>query len=565
MTLSLAVLLVLAWELTCGEHIINTKEDFINFSNDVNGGNNCTGKIICLNSDLDFSNEHQFMPIGMNENRCFSGTFDGQGYMISGLRTNNTQQYTGLFGYLFNGKVRSVVLKSDCAIESKYNSNTSYVGGISGVCDSCAIEDTVNMGNVSYNGGGEGSIYMGGITGITLNNETNNLIKNCANYGSITNEQGSIEFIYIGGVAGYFYGGIENSLNYGTIINNGEASSITAIGGITGSGMSCNIYNCLSSGIIQNNGNKSSINIGTILGSNYGGVNISYCFWTSDVGKYNRTGNSDQDVSILNSSLAEQSSSTLGKLNKVASKDSGFKSWTMLHLNAGRIKNCNRAILIVIQSYFPDPVKEGYVFTFWYTKWNKYGDIYNPKSETNYPDLYADYTPNNFTVSFDFENGTTANSTLRFNDNITYPEPPRRDGYEFAGWDPNITKMPAKDITIKATWNEILDIASSAVTGYVEIVFSKKDMKKEEIESIIKEITKENFIIEKIEYNESSGETHIILRFRDDEVAQNFVETIKTEPENRYNIKNVSYYKNKPVSYAQRNFILSLSAISSFL
>lgn len=562
MSLDAFAFTVLTWGLVYG-HIseITTADELINFSNEVNGGYNYAGKTVCLSSDLDLSNKPPFTPIGVNNSHYFSGTFNGQGHVISGLRTNDTHQYTGLFGYLLNGRVRDIVLSSDCIFESMHSTNDSYVGSISGVCDSCDIEGVVNMGNVSYSG--EGKIFMGGITGGPSIGEDISTIKNCANYGTITNERGTMNHIIIGGITGFLYGNIQNCLNHGMIANKGETSNVVAIGGIIGSGMRCNVHNCLTTGKIIND-EASNFNVGTIIGA-HDKVYISNCFWTSKVGSYNIFGNIEHNESVVNSLTREQDTALLAELNKITLNDSSYSYWRMLHLNSGKINDIDGGSLIVTLTRFPDPVKEGYFFKFWCTDGNTCNNIYNPKTALNESHLFAGFIPDEFIVSFDFGNGTTTNSTLRYNDNITYPDHPTRDGYEFAGWDSTITTMPPENVTIKALWKEILEIASSTETGYVEIVFGKKDMKKEEIEIIIKEITQENFIIEKIVYDESSGETRIIVRFKDAEVAQNFVETIEGEPEEWNNIKKVYYCGSVPISFAQRSFIFSLSVMSSFL
>ena len=68
--------------------------------------------------------------------------------------------------------------------------------------------------------------------------------------------------------------------------------------------------------------------------------------------------------------------------------------------------------------------------------------------------LYAHWTVNNYTVTFVFWNGKSDEKRVfPFNTSIEYPEEPRKEGHSFNGWSPNPEKMPAHDFTIQAQWN----------------------------------------------------------------------------------------------------------------
>ena len=111
--------------------------------------------------------------------------------------------------------------------------------------------------------------------------------------------------------------------------------------------------------------------------------------------------------------------------------------------------------------------------------------------------------------------------------------------------------MPDHDIVTKAIWN--------STTQFVEIVFDTKDMSKEEIENIIKEIIgddKADFVIEGFEVNKDTGETKVIIKFTDTEKAENFVETIKNSSGSTKNlIKNIEYCYGSPGSFSANLFI----------
>ena len=89
---------------------------------------------------------------------------------------------------------------------------------------------------------------------------------------------------------------------------------------------------------------------------------------------------------------------------------------------------------------------------------------------------------------------------------------------------PKPDTMPAKDTTVVANWTEI-------TSDQVKIVFDRKDMTREEAEDIIKKWTDGNFEIIGFEEDEDTGETTVIIEFKDVEAAQNFVDAIRESSE----------------------------------
>lgn len=66
----------------------------------------------------------------------------------------------------------------------------------------------------------------------------------------------------------------------------------------------------------------------------------------------------------------------------------------------------------------------------------------------------AEWTINQYTLSFDTAGGTTINAiTQDYSSDITAPANPTKTGYTFASWSPDIpAKMPAENQTFTATW-----------------------------------------------------------------------------------------------------------------
>ena len=103
----------------------------------------------------------------------------------------------------------------------------------------------------------------------------------------------------------------------------------------------------------------------------------------------------------------------------------------------------------------PDnPTKPGHTFNGWYTDsaltqaWN-FDDWVTGELK-----LYAGWTVNQYTITFDTAGGSTvAPITQDYGTAITVPSSPTRKGYTFIGWDKEIpATMPAENMTITAKW-----------------------------------------------------------------------------------------------------------------
>lgn len=156
---------------------ISNKEDWIQFSK------NCTldtwseGKTVSLSCDIDMEGE-EFLPVPI-----FGGTFDGNGYTISGINFSKDGSYIGLFRYVQpNAKITNLNVKADFMP----GGSKSFVGGIvgenSGIIEQCSFEGNINGENV-----------IGGIAGMNTNNGR---IISCVSLGNISGEN------FTGGIAG---------------------------------------------------------------------------------------------------------------------------------------------------------------------------------------------------------------------------------------------------------------------------------------------------------------------------------------------------------------------------
>lgn len=168
------------------------------------------GKTVLLACDIDLGG--YIVNIG-NAEYAFNGTFDGQGYTVSGLDLYyNSRDYVGLFGNIGpNGIVKNFTASGSVTV----NRGWSYVGGVaaknSGVIEGvrCAID-------VETSGSGASGSYVGGIAG--YNDGT---VRSCVYTGTITAGGDFDTGDTVGYNAGTVYGCIaENSIagaNMGTI------------------------------------------------------------------------------------------------------------------------------------------------------------------------------------------------------------------------------------------------------------------------------------------------------------------------------------------------------------
>ena len=107
--------------------IKNKVIDFIQFSNSVDKRTSYLGTTVFLDSDIDLTAK-AFEPIGGYSN-YFSGTFDGQGHVISNLKMITSSQFVGLFGFSLGFSIKNVILDPSCFTTSSFSgSNNAYAG-----------------------------------------------------------------------------------------------------------------------------------------------------------------------------------------------------------------------------------------------------------------------------------------------------------------------------------------------------------------------------------------------------------------------------------------------------
>ena len=226
-----------------GVYQLDSDDDLYWFAGLVNGGEYGANAELTANITINENGNlitgktfTQWTPIGEYGERgekAYTGTFDGQGYTISGLYYDGSGDYAGLFGYVgSDGRVQNVNV-ADSYIGNNYS--YGFTGGVCGYNNGGTITNCYNTGTV------KGSYYTGGVCG-----SNRGMITNCSFSGSVTCNN---THTFVGGVCGSNFGTIENSYNAGSVTSVGSNASVGGVCGYNGSGST--IRNCYNTGAVN--------------------------------------------------------------------------------------------------------------------------------------------------------------------------------------------------------------------------------------------------------------------------------------------------------------------------
>lgn len=195
-------------ELVDGWYLIRSGYNLAWFAAQVNGGNRTIkGKLM---NDISLGG-YQWTPIGgIGSGSAFSGSFDGQGYTISGLNINSSDNRRGLFSYV-TGNISNLI------VEGEVTSTGTHIGGIVSILNGGTISHCIN--HVTVNG----KEYVGGVVGYSYSS-----IDHCGNEADVT---ATYSTSCVGGVSGYAYYAAVEFLN---CYNHGNISGKNGVGGICG-------------------------------------------------------------------------------------------------------------------------------------------------------------------------------------------------------------------------------------------------------------------------------------------------------------------------------------------
>ena len=241
-----------------------------------------------LTADITVGAERTWNAIGSNS-KPYSGTFDGQGFTVSGLFYENdaaTGAYVGLIATLAQG---GVVENVTVAGSELYGYR--FVGAIVGSNDGGTIRNCRNDGTTVFGSGSN----VGGIAGGNAGTVTG-----CSSSGEISSDEGN----NIGGIVGQNSGTVELCFNTGAVISD-CCSDEHCVGGIAGESADGTIRNCYNAGSVENKGaaaggivgklddgvvenchNVGAVSgkadVGGIVGKAYNNPAVNNCYYLSD-------------------------------------------------------------------------------------------------------------------------------------------------------------------------------------------------------------------------------------------------------------------------------------------
>ena len=252
-----------------------------------------------------------FQPIG-NEDNPFTGSFDGQGFRITGLRIHRPQEDdVGLFGgvagdaRLANLALEEVVIQGrnhvgalvgkmhGSTVQNSYSTGSVQgerrVGGLVGDARSSHIAGSYSTGAVS------GEMYIGGVLGWSENSQAVEIYAT----GAVSGE------MYIGGVLGwsknsqaveiYATGSVDGDINVGGLAGVGkhwEVAESYATGAVSGETHVGGLAGAVAGGLVSE-----SYATGAVSGETHVGGLVGYG-WTLEVTESHATGSVDGDTNI---------------------------------------------------------------------------------------------------------------------------------------------------------------------------------------------------------------------------------------------------------------------------
>ena len=269
-------------------------EGLKNIAKLVNDGN--TGIDITLTGNIDLKGI-DWTPIGKDDNKAYTGTFDGNGKTITGLTVTGSYKYAGLFGDIDeNGTVKNVVLEG---VQITSDNSSGYAGGVAGdswgTIENCSVSGSVS--GTTFAGGVVGSQWGGSITGCNssatvkgvifaggIAGETNSgaSLTGCYATGDVTVENDGTNNSHAGGVVGY-NGGCTLTACYatGNVIGTGTGTDPIYVGGVTGSNDLGTLTACYHAAetVSGPTGTTGGVAGRNFKGSMSGGGIITACYW----------------------------------------------------------------------------------------------------------------------------------------------------------------------------------------------------------------------------------------------------------------------------------------------
>lgn len=408
-----------------------------------------------LTTDIDLG-KNQWTPIG-NGTYKFLGTFDGDGHVIYNMKIgtvdtpNANFDYVGLFGYASGATIKNVGVES---LLINTNNHAALVGGLIGYADPSSNNNTHILncfvsGTITKTDNGTYRI-PGGLIGYM--DGSKDTLGSPVNVRGVANSYANVN------VTSFSAGALIGIVSGNTTIDNSYA-----VGQVTATGSMGN-YDPLVGGLIAGVMDNQFVKV-TVKNSYWNNtINQRACWWTCANVTEGTTAKSTaemQSQEFLNT-LSVNKASGSGALDWifVDGQNNGFPVLPKTYVRYNTDRGSTVASVAVTTDTAvvqpTDPTRTGYTFGGWYTT-NTFTTAYDFTTiVTDSITLYAKWIPNQYTVTFNSNGGTTVDSATVTRDTAAIkPTDPTRTGYTFDGWYTTETLVPRSEyrFTAKATGN----------------------------------------------------------------------------------------------------------------
>lgn len=328
---------------------ISTPEDLNAVRNNLSG-NYVLANDIDLTSSTSEGGEYYnkgkgWEPIG-DDDDFFEGTFDGNGYKVSGLNSSG-YQYTSLFA-TNGGTIKNLTVEgslngsatdyadvagvagfnagdvqnctNNAAVKIEANGNQCYCAGVVGY-NLGAVTDCVNNGTIeaaSSSSTGVDGVYTGGVVAYSDGTVSG---ENTGSVSCIVKAEDQIALA--GGIVGFNLGNISDSANTGDIYAK-SFKDATDAGGIVGLGLGT-IDECTNSGSVQADNNNTDFPV------TCGGIIGEYLFIESE------SENDDEIVDCSNSGNISAKGKEVVNIGGIAGKLANAKCLVSTCSNTGSV------------------------------------------------------------------------------------------------------------------------------------------------------------------------------------------------------------------------------------
>lgn len=280
-------------------YLIGTTDELVFMRTQVNTG--VTGypaAYFKLTANIDLSTYADWGSIG-STTYPFRGTFDGNGYKITHLKTGISGTPTstgnaGLFAVVTDATVTNLSVETDGIYTSGVSNAGILAATVTGtIISNCNVSGILSTTNTTTN-------YVGGLIGKSFGSK----IVNCMADVNITANGTATNVVNCGGLVGNLSVGtfqgtasvnsyIYNSYTKGSVYSS-TVSSVSYTGGLVGLISAGNIYNCYSEATVKGECTNGTTNtfVGGIIGHGTAGFDVKNCIaLNSSLICINATGN----------------------------------------------------------------------------------------------------------------------------------------------------------------------------------------------------------------------------------------------------------------------------------